>query len=107
MARIFFLFIFLVLRLNGYTQEVKQYTSIHHALADTISFLVPEISTQQLKQVLAEGSVLLLDTRPNEEWANGHLPGAINVSPKPDMEMSLYTSDVHEILRLVKGDKNR
>lgn len=106
MARTFFLFIFLVLHLYGYAQQVKQCT-IHNALADTSFLVVPEISTEQLKQLLAAGSALLLDTRPHEEWAIGHLQGAINISPKPGMPLSLYTSDVHEILRLVKGDKNR
>jgi rhodanese-related sulfurtransferase len=105
MARALFFTILLPFSIGGYCQQ--GYTSIYNALADTSSFAVPEISTQQLRKLIAAGSVLLLDTRPYEEWATGHLPGAINVAPKPGMPMSLYTSDVHEILRLVKGDKNK
>jgi rhodanese-related sulfurtransferase len=107
MSRVLFLSIFISLGLCGYSQQEKKNISIHHAVADTVSFVVPEISTQELRKLIAAGSTLLLDTRPHEEWANGHLPGAINVAPKPGMPMSLYTSDVHEILRLVNGNKKR
>ena len=106
MIRTLLLSIFLAFTLCGYCQQGRNYSSIHTALADTASFVVPEISTQELTKVMAEGSSLILDGRPHEEWAIGHIPGAINVAPKPGMPMSLYTSDVHEILRLVNGNKN-
>lgn len=67
----------------------------------------PEISTEELERLLASAAVLLLDTRPHLEWALGHLPGALNVAPKPGMTMSQYTSDVTEIGRLVGGDRTR
>jgi len=107
MARFILVLTFLVPGFCGYTQEVKQFTSIHNAVADTSSFVVPDITTVQLKQILATGEALLLDTRPHEEWASGHIPGALNVSSRPGVPMSLYTSDVHEILRLTGGDKNK
>jgi rhodanese-related sulfurtransferase len=66
-----------------------------------------EISTQELQTLLDAGSVVLLDTRPHLEWAISHIPGALNVAPKPGMPMSQYTSDVAEIGRIVGGDKNR
>ena len=67
----------------------------------------PEVSTEELERLLASASVVLLDTRPHLEWALGHIPGALNVAPKPGMAMSQYTSDVTEIGRLVGGDKAR
>ena len=67
----------------------------------------PEISTQELRDLLASGNALVLDTRPHLEWAISHIPGALNVAPKPGVAMSQYTSDVAEIERLVRGDKNR
>lgn len=67
----------------------------------------PEISTEELERLLAAAGVVLLDTRPHLEWALGHIPGALNVAPKPGMTMSQYTSDVVEIGRLVGGDKTR
>ena len=66
-----------------------------------------EISTQELRDLLANGNALLLDTRPHLEWAISHIPGALNAAPKPGMPMSQYTSDVAEIERLVRSDKNR
>jgi rhodanese-related sulfurtransferase len=66
-----------------------------------------EVSTEELRQILALGSALVLDTRPHLEWALGHIPGALNVAPKPGMPMSLYTSDVAEVLRLTAGDRRR
>lgn len=67
----------------------------------------PEISTKQLQRILAEQDALLLDTRPHLEWALGHIPGALNVAPKPGVPMSLYTSDVAEVLRLTGEDRHR
>jgi rhodanese-related sulfurtransferase len=66
-----------------------------------------EISTAELQRLLAGGNVVLLDTRPHLEWAISHIPGALNVAPKPGMPMSLYTSDAAEVGRLVGGDRTR
>lgn len=65
----------------------------------------PEITTEQLRTLLSNGSVKLLDTRPHLEWAISHIPGALNVAPKPGMSMSQYTSDVAEVDRLLSGNK--
>lgn len=67
----------------------------------------PEISTDALRGLLADGSVLLLDTRPHMEWSMSHIPGARNVAPKPGMPMSRYTSDAAEVERLVQGERAR
>ena len=66
-----------------------------------------EISTKELRDLLASGTAVLLDTRPHLEWAISHIPGALNVAPKPGVPMSQYTSDVAEIDRLVRSDKSR
>lgn len=67
----------------------------------------PEISTAEMIAVLADQSALVLDVRPHDEWAVSHIPGALNVAPKPGMPMSVYTSDVAEIERLAAGDRTR
>ena len=67
----------------------------------------PEVSTEELKSLLTSGEIVLLDTRPHLEWAISHIPGALNVAPKPGMPMSQYTSDVAEVSRLVAGDKTK
>src|SRR3989442_1910101 len=60
-----------------------------------------EISTEELRHILADRSALVLDARPFREYAVSHIPGALNVAPKPGVSMSLYVSDVAEIDRLV------
>lgn len=64
-----------------------------------------EISTQELQQILSDGSAVVFDARPHLEYAISHIPGALNVAPKPGVPMSQYVSDVNEILRLTSGDK--
>jgi rhodanese-related sulfurtransferase len=67
----------------------------------------PEVSTEELEQILQDGSAVVLDTRPHQEWSVSHIPTAMNVAPKPGMPMALYTSDVAEVGRLVDGDKSQ
>ena len=66
-----------------------------------------EVSTEELKLILQTGSAVVLDARPYPEFAMSHIVGALNVAPKPGMPISLYTSDVHEIGRLVGDDTSR
>jgi len=67
----------------------------------------PEVSTDELKRVLVDGSALVLDARPHLEYAMSHVPGALNVSAKPGTPISVYVSDVREIERLVGGDRTK
>jgi len=66
-----------------------------------------EVSTEELRKILADRQSLVLDARPFMEYAVSHIPGALNVSAKPGVPMSLYVSDVKEIERLVGGDKTK
>ena len=65
-----------------------------------------EVSTDELQEILKTGSALVFDARPFEEFSMSHIPGALNVAQKPGMPLSLYTSDVAEINRLVKDDRS-
>lgn len=65
-----------------------------------------EVSTEELRRILADKSAIVLDTRPYLEFAISHIPGALNVSGKPGVAMSVYVSDVAEIGRLLKGRKD-
>jgi rhodanese-related sulfurtransferase len=67
----------------------------------------PEVTTEELRKVLADKSAVVLDTRPFLEYAMSHIPGALNVAAKPGVSMSMYVSDVAEIGRLVGGDKTK
>lgn len=63
-----------------------------------------EVSTEELEAILASGGATLLDARPHLEYAISHIPGALNVAPKPGVLPSLYVSDVAEIGRLLQGN---
>lgn len=64
-----------------------------------------EITTEELQVLLATGGATILDARPYREYAISHIPGAVNVAPKPGVPMSMYVSDVAEIGRLLNGNK--
>ena len=65
-----------------------------------------EISTEELDQLLKDLSTIVLDVRPPLEWSISHIPGSLNVAPKPGVDIALYSSDVAEIGRLVKDNKS-
>ena len=60
-----------------------------------------EVSTDELQQVLRDGSAVVFDSRPHMEYSVSHIPGALNVAPKPGVPMSQYVSDVADIGRFV------
>jgi rhodanese-related sulfurtransferase len=64
-----------------------------------------EVSTEQLRGILADMSAVVLDARPLREYAISHIPGAMNVAAKPGVPMSAYVSDVAEVGRLLEGRK--
>jgi len=106
--------LFLVCALGSYSvcniAEAGQENSVR--LARQSVFAKPgsgvlEVSTEELEQILKDQSAVVLDTRPYLEWSVSHIPGALNVAPKPGVPMALYTSDVAEIGRLVDGDKSQ
>lgn len=65
----------------------------------------PEVTTEELRRILAEGSAYVFDARPHKEYAVSHIPGALNVAAKPGVPISVYVSDVREVERLVGGNK--
>jgi len=64
-----------------------------------------EISTEELRTILANKSATVFDVRPFLEFAVSHIPGAWNVAAKPGVPMSMYVSDVAEIGRVVHENK--
>ena len=65
----------------------------------------PEISTEELRKTLGEKSATVFDARPFNEYAVSHIPGAVNVSAKPGVSISLYVSDIAEIGGLSRTTK--
>jgi len=64
-----------------------------------------EISTDELRRILADRSAVVFDARPPREFAISHIPGAVNVSGKPGRPMSQYVPDANEIIRAVDGNR--
>lgn len=74
---------------------LRQYVDYNHGqirqlLADSEQqpMRLEGISREELRQRLQEGGMTLLDVRSPEEFAQGHLPGAINI-PMADLEQRL------------------
>src|SRR5262245_11733300 len=64
-----------------------------------------EVSTDELRRILADRSAVVFDARPPREFAISHIPGAVNVSGKPGRPMSQYVPDANEIIRAVDGTR--
>ena len=92
---------------NVVIDEESSAQLIQHAVFANSGSGVPEVTTDELKQILQDRSAVVLDTRPHREWSVSHIPTALNVAPKPGVPMALYTSDVAEVGRLVDGDKTQ
>ena len=42
-----------------------------------------EVSTEQVRRILADGSAIVLDTRKHAEYVAGHIPGAWSMLHRP------------------------
>jgi rhodanese-related sulfurtransferase len=62
----------------------------------------PQVSTEELHRILADGSAIVLDSRKRAEFVAGHIAGARNVTPAPGAPPAEFTTAVE---RLVGGDK--
>ena len=65
-----------------------------------------EVSTNELRKILADKSATVFDARPIMEYSMSHIPGAVNVSEKPGVPISQYVSDVAEVGRVVGNNKS-
>ena len=81
--------------------------SVFDAIVPETERTAPDISTAELRGILAERSATLFDARPRREFAISHIPGAVNVAPRPGMPPHRYVSDVAEIGRLLGGERGR
>jgi len=98
-------FSLLLLLLLVSTMQVQAASNIYTATLGESGVKIPEISTEELRHILAEKSAMVFDVRPAMEFATSHIPGAVNVAQKPGTSKALYVSDVAEINRLLGDDK--
>ena len=89
----------LLLVVGATTASSQRIVNIFDALLGETGELTAEVSTQELRRILAEKSAVVFDVRPFREFAVSHIPGAVNVSARPDVPMSMYVSDVAEVGR--------
>ena len=59
-----------------------------------------EISTEQVRRILLDGTALIVDTRSHTEYAGGHIPGARLLN-------SPTSAHVAAVEKLVNGDKSK
>lgn len=83
-------------------RTMAQVDSIRRAYFHDRDALQP-VSRDELLQGLRDGLVNLIDTRPADEFATGHLTGAINI-PLEELETRLEAPDPHiEIVAYCRG----
>jgi rhodanese-related sulfurtransferase len=87
--------------------QAQPTSNIHTATLGESGANTPEISTEELRHILAEKRAMVYDVRPAMEFATSHIPGAVNVAQKPGTSKALYVSDVAEISRLLGDDKTK
>lgn len=85
--------------------QAQSTPSIYRATLDESSPTTPQVTTEELRRILADKSAVVFDTRPFKEFAISHIPGAVVVAPKPGVSKAVYISDVAEIGRAVKEEK--
>jgi rhodanese-related sulfurtransferase len=59
-----------------------------------------EVSTEQLRRILADGSAVVVDARPRQEYVAGHIPGARSLD-------GAAPAHVADIGLMVNGDKSK
>jgi rhodanese-related sulfurtransferase len=74
--------------------------SIYHATLAEPNQKTQEVSTEEVRRILLDGSAIVLDTRTHAEYAAGHIPGARNVEGPP-------SGAVAAVERLANGDKSK
>jgi len=77
--------------------------AINRATLEERNQKTSEVSTEELRSILADRSAIVFDARPPREYAISHIPGALNVRGKPGLSMSQYVPDAAEIERALGG----
>ncbi|MFO1304828.1 MAG: rhodanese-like domain-containing protein [Burkholderiales bacterium] len=84
----------------GTTQAHAQACSIAGATIVEPDAKTGEVSTQEIRQILQDGSAVVIDTRTPSEFAAGHIPGSRNLEVGG-------AAQVDAVARLTAGDKSK
>lgn len=66
--------------------------AVEHAVYGERGARTAEVSTAELREILATRTAVLIDVRPRSEYASGHIPGAYGISS--DLGSGRNTADV-------------
>ena len=69
-----------LISLGGIDAAAAQGTTIFQATIGESGQKTPEVSTEEVRRVLADGSAIVLDSRKRSEYVAGHIAGAKNVA---------------------------
>ena len=58
--------------------------NIHQATLEEPNQISPEISTEELKNLLSASKTVVIDARPEMQYALAHITGAINIGDKEE-----------------------
>ena len=78
--------------------------SVHQATLAEPNQKTQEVSTEDVRRILADGSAILIDPRKRAEYVAGHISGAKNVAPEPGAPPAAFAAAVES---LVGGDKSK
>ncbi len=74
--------------------------SVYQATLAEADQKTQEVSTEEVRRILADGSAIVLDARPRQEYLAGHIPGARYLDAP-------VGGTVAAVERLVSGDKSK
>ncbi|GKS59463.1 sulfurtransferase [Nitrospira sp.] len=92
--------IFTTSLLAAHPTAVAQSGPIDQAIVGDHDQKTHEVNTDEIRRVLADGSVVVIDARTRSEYVTGHIPGALNFDVPPDQVAAALE-------RLLKEDKGR
>lgn len=81
-------------------EAAAQSPSIYQATLAEPNAKTLEVSTEQVRRILLDGSAVLIDTRSRAEFEAGHIPGAINIDAPAGEQVGVVS-------RLVGGAKEK
>ncbi|RWG53095.1 MAG: sulfur transferase [Mesorhizobium sp.] len=79
-------------------QAPAEELTIYRAIVGESNQKTPEISTEQMRKILADGSAIIVDARPPQEFVNGHIPKAVELTG---------SSAVAAVTQMVGNDKSK
>jgi rhodanese-related sulfurtransferase len=80
--------------------------TIHQVTFEQPNQATPEISTEELKRLLAAAKpIVLLDVRPQSQYALAHIPGAVNIPVSINLSQKELPAAEEEIIAKAYPDK--